>query len=175
MRTSRFHGARLFALLALTCMLFPAAGRTADKDFQAIVNRFSAQYQKKPMRFMGLLSFIANRFTPSDMSITKMAIFEDFDPARQPSGCALESFMESVTAGGEYRPFVRVRSNRDGEQTYIYARQADKRYELLIVTLEMDEAVVLKMRLGPNAMDKWVDEPVLMGKDSSHGSGKASR
>lgn len=156
-------------------MLFPAAGRTADKDFQAIVNRLSVQYQKKPMRFMGLLNFIANRFTPSDMRITKMAIFEDLDPARQPSGSALESFMESVMADGEYHPFVRVRSNRDGEQTYIYARQADKRYELLIVTLEMDEAVVMKMRLSPDGMDRWMDEPVLISKDSAHGSGKASR
>ena len=175
MRISRSRGVRVFALLALACVIFPAAGGAVDKDFQAIVSRFSAQYQKRPMRFMGLLNFIANRFTPSGMSIRRMAIFEDLDPARQPAGSALESFMESVTAGGEYHPFVRVRSNRDGEQTYIYAREAGKKYELLLVTVERDEAVIMKMRLNTDAMDKWVDEPVLMSKDSTRGSGKASR
>jgi hypothetical protein len=171
---SRCPAGRILALGLLSFILAAPSALSGDRDFQAIVSRLSVQYQKKPMRFMGLLTFIANRFTPSGVSHLKLAVFEDLNPSRHPADADIDAFVQSVVAGAGFQPFVRVRSNRDGEQTLIYARETGKKLEMLIVSLERDEAVVLKMRLSPEAMDQWLDEPVRKGRDSSHGSGRKS-
>jgi hypothetical protein len=168
MTRSRRSGRVCLALVILIITFSVSNAAAADREFQEIVSRLSAQYQKRPMRFMGLLSFIANRFTPSGVSGMKMAIFEDLDPSRHPAGAGLDSFMQSVVAAAEFQPFVRVRSNRDGEQTFIYARDKGRMVEMLIVSLERDEAVVMRMRLNPKAISKWLDEPIHMGKASAH-------
>ena len=57
-------------LLARACLLFvllplfPAPSVAGDTEFHSLVERVSAYYQMRPMRFMGLLDFVANRFTP---------------------------------------------------------------------------------------------------------------
>ena len=160
---------RLAALgIPVLLALQSGAGLAADAEFSAIVNRLADQYQKRPMRFMGLIDFIANRATPHGVSHLKMAIFDDVDMSRHPPDSELDSFMERVT-GGEFHPFVKVRSNRDGEQTFIYVRGTGKSVEMLLVSVERSDAVVMKMRLNPEAMGEWMDEPVRKGREQRHG------
>jgi len=144
------------------------AGMAADAEFSAIVDRLSDQFQKRPMRFMGLIDFIANRATPHGVSHLKMAIFDDVDTSRHPADSELDAFVERAV-GGEYHPFVKVRSHHDDEQTFIYVRESGKSFEMLLVTVEPNDAVVLKMRLRPEAMAEWVDEPVRKGREQRRG------
>jgi hypothetical protein len=168
MRKRNSWAARAVILAALL-QLLPAAAAAGDEDFHLLVDRVSNYYQKRPMPFMGLLSFIGNRFTPHGVSHLHMAIFEDVDPSRAPAGKEFDSFMQGLV-GASYQPFVRVRSNRNAEQTYIYARERGKQsYEMLIVSMEPTEAVVLKIDLNPDAMRDWVDEPVNGARKSVHG------
>jgi len=156
-------------LLALAFMAAMSATPAAagDREFHEIVERLSSAYQKKPMPFMGLVSFAAHFAQPEGVSGIKMAIFDDVDPALVPDPADFDAFMQRV-AGSEYCPMVRVRSNRDGEQTYIYVREAKSGYEMLLLTLEPSEAVVMKMHLNPKAMEGWVNDPVDHGKNWSH-------
>jgi len=160
---------RLAALgIPVLLALQSGAGLAADAEFSAIVNRLADQYQKRPMRFMGLIDFVANRATPHGVSHLKMAIFDDVDSSRHPPDSELDRFIGQVV-GGEFHPFVKVRSNRDGEQTFIYVREAGKSFEMLLVTVEPSDAVVLKMRLKSEAMAEWVDEPVRKGREQRRG------
>jgi hypothetical protein len=153
--------------LAFTVSAAPATA--GDREFHEIVQRLSAAYQKKPMPFMGLVSFAARFAQPEGVSGLKLAIFDDVDPARKPDPAGFDAFVQEV-AGSDYHPMVRVRSNRDSEQTYIYVREAKGGYEMLLLNLESSEAVVVKMHLNPKAMEAWVDEPVDHGKDWAHHS-----
>jgi hypothetical protein len=162
-----------FALIA-AALLVPLAASAKDREFDAIVHRVSAQYHKRPMRFMGLLSFIANRFTPHGVSHLKMAIFEDLDLSRPPADPQFDPFMQDLV-GPSYQPFVRVLDKRSGERTLIYAREEDKEgLEMLIVSLEPDEAVVMKIRLDPDAVLEWVAEPIEKGRGWGHDRGGSS-
>jgi hypothetical protein len=144
-----------------------------DQEFRAIVDHVAACYQKRPMRFIGLLNFIANRFTPHGVSHFKMAIFEDLDPSHSPTDGQFDSFMQGLV-GSYYERFVRVQNNHSGERTFIYARESGKKnFEMLIVSMEPTEVMVMKMRLKPEVMRDWVDEPVEKGRDSSHRDGAA--
>ncbi len=147
-------------LLLLAPVLVASVPASAgDAGFSAIVNRLAEHYHQRPAHLMGLAAFVANRAHPEGVHNLKLAVFEDLDPNLQPPGEDFGAFVERVV-GPEWRPFVRVRSRRDGETTYIYTRDAGKRVEFLIVTLEQTEATVTRFQLDPAAMAKWVDDPV---------------
>jgi len=159
-------------ILALAGLLFmiPVTSRAGDRQFRAIVQRIQTHYQKRPMRFMGLLSFVANRARPEGIRNIKLAVFEDLDSSRHPADSDLDALMQKIV-GPEFQPFVRVRSRRDGEQTFVYAKELGRDFELLVVSLERDEACVVKMKVDPEAMEKWIDDPPGMSKKSAGGPG----
>jgi hypothetical protein len=79
-----------------------------------------------------------------------------------------ESFVQGLV-GAPYQPFVRVHDNRSGNLTVIYVRESgEKSFEMLIVSIDSTDAVLMKMQLNPDAMRDWVDEPVERGKGSGH-------
>jgi hypothetical protein len=158
--------------LLAVCLVVMAGAATAsagDREFHQIVQRLSDAYQKKPMPFMGLVSFAARFAQPEGVSGLKLAIFDGVDPSRAPDPASFDSFVQRI-AGEDYSPMVRVRSNRNAEQTYIYVRDSRNGYDMLVLSVEPSDAVVVKMHLNPKAMEAWLDEPVDHGKDwAGHG------
>jgi len=160
-KSSRLAGALvLCALFAL-----PAVASGRDRAFDEIVHRIESHYHKRPLHFMGLASFVANRAHPEGVKNMKLAVFEDLE--QNPPDSDFDSFLESVVTP-EFQPFVRVLSNRDGERTYVYAKETGDSWELLVVDLEQDEACVIQMQMKPEAMTDWFNEPARQARSSAH-------
>ena len=156
-------------LLVVLVQVLSAAAVAGDLEFHLLVGRMSAYCQKRPMPFMGLLSFIGNRFTPPGVGHLQMAIFENVSPLRKPPAGGLDSTLQDLVGSG-YQPFVQVHDNRNGDQTYIYVRESGKKsFDMLIVSIDSTDAVLVKLRLNPDAMHDWMDEPVNSGRGSAHG------
>jgi hypothetical protein len=155
------------AVIVGVLVLVPAAANGEDRPFDAIVHRIESYYHKRPIRFMGLAGFVANRARPEGVRNIKLAVFEDIDASQSPPGSDFDSFLQGVTEP-EFQPFVRVLSNRDGERTYVFAREAGDSCELLVVDFERDEASVIQMRMKPEAMADWFDEPARQARSAAH-------
>jgi hypothetical protein len=67
----------------------------------------------------------------------------------------------------EWQPLVRVRS-RDGAQTYIYARDAGQHIMLMVVTIERTEAVVARVKVNPNKLRAFIENPKILGISIGH-------
>lgn len=132
----------------------------ADKGFEAIVQKLEAQYGTKrthiPM--MGVANLFVKVSRPEGVSDFKMAVFADLDAQRHPSPEALERMFGSLATEG-WKPFIRVQSNKDGERVEIFSRASGKRWELLLTTMERNEATVIQMRLSPEALAQWIADP----------------
>ena len=165
-RNSWGKGASIFLALAFVA---PAMAVAKDRQFDAIVRGIEARYHRKPMRFMGLVSFIANRARPEGVKNLRFAVFEDLDTSANPPASDFAEFVARA-AGPEFHPFVRVESRRDGEQTHVFARPLNNDFELLIVCVERDEATVMRMRLNPERMSEWEDDPAGKARHSAHGT-----
>lgn len=164
------RGILIFVLL----QFLPAAAVAGDPEFHALVDRVSAYYQKRPMRGTGLLSFIANHFTPHGVGHFQMAIFNDVTSPRTALGEKLESSLQSLVGAG-YQPFVRVHNNRNGDVSVIYVRESgETNFEMLIVSIDSTDAVLMKVRLNPDAMREWMDEPVEKGNGSGQRGGSSA-
>ena len=156
-----------YLALGFALILGATPARPADREFHEIVARLSDAYHTKPVHFMGLVSLAMRVAHPEGVGGIRMAIFDDIDPCLGSGAPDLNGFLKR-TVGPAFQPFVRVRSNRDKDQTYIYAREAKGGWEMLLVTVEPREAVVMKIRLSGEAMRRWVDDPVDQGRGSAH-------
>jgi hypothetical protein len=154
-------------LIVSVVLQLPAVVRGKDRPFDAIVHRIASYYHKRPVRFMGLASFLANRARPEGVRNMKFAVFEDIDTSQNLPGGDFDSFLQDV-AVPEFQPFVRVLSHRDGELTYVYVREAGNSCELLVVDFGRDEASVIQMEMKPEAMTDWFDEPAREARASAH-------
>jgi hypothetical protein len=155
------------ALIVGALLALPAVARGKDRAFDEIVRRIESHYNRRPVRLMGLASFAANRARPEGVRNMKLAVFEDLDTSQYPPDNNFNSFLEGV-ARPEFQPFVRVLSNRDGERTYVYARETGDSWELLVIDFEQDEACVIQMQMKPEAMADWFDEPARQARSSAH-------
>ncbi len=159
------------AILSVALLqMLPAVARAGDSEFHSLVERMSDYYQKRPMPFMGWLNFVSNRFTPGGVSHFRMAIFDGVGASPTHPSEDLESSLASLV-GASYQPFVNVHNVRSGEWTCIYTRESGKeRIEMLIISIDASDAVLMKMLLKPEAMREWVDDPMERARDARRGA-----
>lgn len=138
----------LCAALTLVPLCAPAS------DFDWLVREFSRESGARQVHipFFGLARFAVAVAHPAGTSGLKLAIFER---------CDLEaprfSTLIDASVGPSWKPMIRVRS-RDGESTNIYERQSGKKLELLITSLEGEEATFVQVHIQPEALMRFVDE-----------------
>ena len=92
----------------------------------------------------------------------KVAYFEDQDFRPGGSNSDFTISMNAVLAG--WSPLIHVASAKDGEQTYIYLRDAGEKFNVMVVTIERREAYVVQMNLSPQNLAKLLREPDDMGR-----------
>jgi hypothetical protein len=138
----------LCAALALVPLCAPAS------DFDWLVREFSRESGAKQVHipFLSLARFAVTIAHPAGTSGLTLAIFEgcDFEASRF-------STLIDASAGHSWKPIIRVRS-RDGESTNIYERQSGKKLQLLITSLEGEDATLVEVHIQPEALMRFVDE-----------------
>lgn len=145
-------------LVLLAAAPVPASAR--DRGFDSVVQAVSTTYHaRQNLRFVTWFAGMAAKFArPEGVKGLRMAIFENQDFTPRDGEAQFEQAVESALQQ-DWRPLVRVRSNRDGERTLIYARESGKDVKLFIVTLEPSEAVVLEVKMNARKFSQMVDEP----------------
>lgn len=152
--------------LALVVMLAgsPSAAKAKDHAFDAIAKHLKSQYKAKKRRipFMGLASFAVKLIRPAGVKSVKLAIFEELNHAPAGGGGNELSALLRNALSSEWQPIVRLRS-RDGEQTYIYAAEDGASVNLMFVTIDGTEAVVARVKINPDKLKNFIENPKLLG------------
>lgn len=61
--------------------------------------------------------------------------------------------------GQDWSWFIRTTSKKTNERALIYVRGEAGRFDMMIVSIEPGEAAIVKLRMKPDEMKKWMDEP----------------
>lgn len=64
----------------------------------------------------------------------------------------------TARAGGGYMPLVRVRSRHDKESSFIYARNSGENMELLVLTNDGEDTVLVRVVVDPKVVTRYLDE-----------------
>jgi hypothetical protein len=141
-------------------LLLSAAAPGADRDFKAVVGGIESQLGIRRMHIplFGVAMFFAKTVARTQgVKQLDIAIFDEID-YRRPDAARFDGIVQSAV-GDRWTPFVRVRSNRENESTYIYLRPDGKDWRMLVASFEAREAVVVHLKLNAEAVMRDFEDP----------------
>ena len=150
----------LAALLIVFVLSSPLAVR-AD-DFDSVVKNVRAACGGKKVRipFLGIAGFATKIVRPAGVKSFKLAVFEDLTRAGDVPGLGAAI---GQSLGPEWRPLVRIRAGRGAEQTHVYVREAGENLKLMIVTLDGEQATVVRAKINLEGLAKFARDPKILG------------
>lgn len=100
----------------------------------------------------------------AELGSVKVAFFEnqDFSSRGRQIGAFKSSINNALT--GSWSPLVQTFAAEAQEQTYIYLREADRKFQVLVVTIDRRDAVVVQATIDPNTLAKLMQDPNEMGR-----------
>ena len=93
----------------------------------------------------------------------RVAFFEDQDFNSRGGITGFKTSLNSAV-GETWSPLIQTLSPRDEEQTYIFIRNEGEKFNVLVVTIERREAVVVQVNLKPATLAMLLRDPNDMGK-----------
>jgi hypothetical protein len=156
-----------FAIALLLSMLefTAAATRANDRAFSAVATHLKTRYRARERRipFQGLANFAVKLARPAGVKSFKVMIFEDLHETTALAGGAELNAILSGALGKEWQPLARIYSRQRNEQTYVYAAAEGKNIKLMIVSLQQAEATLARVKLNPDALVRFINEPKILG------------
>lgn len=142
-------------------LVWCSVAQAADREFTDVVHAISDQFHTRPLRIpmFGLVNAFVFAIRPAGATHIDLAVFEHFnshDVARNDIPNAIQN-----AVGRSWKPFVQVRSFRSGreETVFVYMREQGNDWKLLVAAVEHDEAVVVQLKLKPDALQRWLMAP----------------
>lgn len=148
---------RLLLVVPLA-VLFAASAAAGDADFDTIVRHVESGLgiRRTQNPLLGLASLVVKAAQPGVKQLD-LAIFDELDYT-PPAAARFDEIMRHATGSG-WSSVIRVRSRRDGERTYIYAKPDGKDWRILLANFEPREAVIFETRVTPEVLLRSLDHP----------------
>ena len=169
----------LSALLVVLCACAFSFAGDADSsssfhghEFNGVVHAIEDHYGVRHMRIPFLSFAMSFAARPAGVSGIRLAVFEDFHPSSasmHTSASTSEDLQHVVehSLGPDWRLFVRTRTQDDSDDVLIYVNLGEGKLQMMIVTIEPDEATVVEMNLSARALRRWLKEPKESAEDNS--------
>jgi hypothetical protein len=153
--------ARLLVLVAVLSIGFTVV-QAKDKELDSITAHLKKNYKakKKGIPFFGLARFAVKLIRPAGVTSIQVALFEELTFSSE--SASLDSVIRQALTE-EWQPIVRMFSKHGIEQTHIYAKEEGKSVRLMVVTVDNNEAVLLKVKVNPEGLAKFLNNPKILG------------
>lgn len=146
-------------LSVLSAMFSLSAGKAyASDDFGKIVHHIEARYQvHRQHRFiLGFAGMVVKVWHVAGVKSVKIAMFEDQRFINTATDAELDEIVQRAGGHG-WQPMVRSYSRRSGDHSFIYAREAGRDLQLLVVNVQPSEAVVVQVKVNPERLLQVMD------------------
>ncbi len=161
---------RLLTRLSITVVLLtlaPAPSLAGDESFSSVVKHIKSNYHAKQQGFFGammLARFAVKIIKPAGVKNFKVVLLKDLDysEAPRPGNGQFHSFIQNKI-DPRWTPLVQYSSPREKQWTYVYVTREKEDIQLLVVTLQQKDAVVLQTRFSPARLVEFMNNPQIMG------------
>lgn len=151
-------------IFSLSLFTFSAPAANAEgNEYKTVIKHLKTKYRAKKVKipFMWLARFAVKVVRPAGVQSFSVALFEDLQFSR----ASLDEEMRNAlrnSFGAEWSPILRVRSS-EGEQVYAYMREAGKSVELTLVTINKNQAAVVRAKFSPEKFAEFINDPKIFG------------
>jgi hypothetical protein len=132
-------------------------------EYDAVCDHLKSKYQAKKVSipFMWLARAAVGIVRPAGIKSFKVTVFRDLKFSREMLDKEMQAVMKN-SFSDEWSPILRIRS-RDGEQVYMNMREIGGSVKVLIVTINRDEATVIRARFNPEKLAGFINNPKIFG------------
>jgi len=164
---------RLFvasALLSLTIAFTAPAAMANPSEFDRIASHLRLKYQAKKVRipFMWLARAAVKVARPAGVKSFNVTLFDNLKFSRETLDREMQDAMKN-SFGPEWSSILRVRS-QDGQQAYMYMREDGKNIKIAVVTIDKEEAAVIRATFCPEKLAEFINDPKIFGISLSDGN-----
>ena len=151
------------ALLFLFFTFSAPAANAKGGEYKQIVRHLKTKYQAKKVKipFMWLARFAVSVVRPAGVKSFSVTIFEDLKFSRETLDEEMQAAMKN-SFGADWSPILRVRS-RTGEQVYMYMREAGASVKIAVVTIDKEQAAVIRATFNPDKLADFINDPKIFG------------
>ena len=166
-------------IIALTFLTFaftfavPTANAKGG-EYKSVVKHLKTKYQAKKVKipFMWLARFAVSIARPAGVKSFSVTIFEDLKFSRETLDEEMQAALKK-SFGADWIPILRIRS-RTGEQVYAYMREAGKNVKITLVTIDKQEAAVIRATFSPERLAEFINNPKIFGISLDDGDRRAN-
>ncbi len=132
-------------------------------EYDKIVNHLKTKYKAKKVKipFMFLARFAVSVVRPAGVKSFSVTLFEDLKFSKESLDKEMQTAMRN-SFDANWSPIFRVRS-RDGQQAYMYMREAGKSVKIALVTIDKNEAAVIRATFSPERLADFINDPKIFG------------
>ncbi|MEO8073432.1 MAG: hypothetical protein ABI686_09300 [Acidobacteriota bacterium] len=164
--------------LTLLILAFTFTAPTANAqggEYSKIVNHLKTKYQAKKVKipFMFLARFAVSVVRPAGVKSFSVTLFEDLKFSKESLDLEMQSAMKN-SFGADWNSVFRVRS-RDGQQAYMYMREAGNSVKIALVTIDKDQAAVIRATFSPEKLAEFINDPRIFGISLDDGDKTADK
>jgi hypothetical protein len=157
---------KIFIWLTFLTLAIAFAAPTANAkggEYKAVVKHLKTKYKAKKVKipFMWLARFAISAVRPAGVKSFSVTIFEDLKFSRETLDEEMQTAMRN-SFSADWSPILRVRS-RNGEQVYMYMREAGKSVKLAVVTIDKKQAAVIRATVNPDKLADFINNPKIFG------------
>lgn len=163
-----------FALLLFVFALTQPTAKAKDGEFDAVVNHLKTKYQAKKIKipFLWVARFAIKIVRPAGVKSFDITLFEKLQFSRSTLDEEMRAAMHN-SLSAEWSPVLRIRS-RTGEQVYMYMREAGKDVKIMFVTIDNENAAVIRARFNTDKLAEFINNPKIFGISLSDSDQRAS-
>ena len=140
----------------------PAASAKTN-EYDAIVHHLRAKYQAKKVHipFMWMARFAVKVVRPAGVKSFNVTLFENLKFSSETLDREMQEAMKA-SFGPEWGSILRVRS-REGQQVYMYMRESGSDVKLTVVTIDKEQAAVIRATLNADKLVEFINNPRILG------------
>jgi hypothetical protein len=150
-----------FLLLVFTFSV-PAA-KANGKEYKQIVKHLKTKYRAKKVKIplLWLARFAVSVVRPAGVKSFSITVFENVKFSRETLDEEMQSAMRN-SFSGDWSSILRVRS-REGQQAYMYMREDGKNVRITLVTIDKEQAAIIRATFSPEKLAEFVENPKVFG------------
>lgn len=166
--------AAAFLMLVLTAFSVPQT-EAKGNEYKQIVKHLKTKYRARKVRipFLWLARFAVGVARPAGVKSFSLTVFENVKFSPETLDAEMQSAMRN-SFGSDWSSILRVRS-REGQQAYMYMREDGKNVRITLVTINKDQAAIIRATFSPEKLAEFVENPKVFGVSLNDNDQQAAR
>ncbi len=149
----------LFVIFAFNAPQTNAKGGEYDKIVNHLKTKYQAKKVKIPMMWLARLAVSVAR--PAGVKSFSVTLFEDLKFSKESLDVEMQMAMRN-SFDANWSPVFHIRS-RDGQQVYMYMREAGNNVKIALVTIDKEQAAVIRATFSPEKLAEFINDPKIFG------------